>query len=143
MAQDSQNNDLSFLEKKDPNALSIKDILVTVLHNLHWLLLCAAIGGALAWFYADRADRIYESHAKIKIHSVTPSSFDGSTAAILESFTSRRTTGQWNTLNDEIIILKSETAMLEVARRLNLGMSYRYKTKLVRRVKDLYGESPI
>ena len=33
--------------------------------------------------------------------------------------------------------------MLEVARRLNLGMSYYYKTKVVKRVKDLYTDSPI
>ena len=143
MNQESQNTDLSFLEKKNPNALSAKDILVTILQNLHWIVLCAVIGGVISWYRADRTDRIYESHAKIKIHSVAPNAIGGSAASLLESMASRRTTGQWNTLNDEMIILKSETSMLEVARRLNLGMNYRYKTKLVKRVKDLYKDSPI
>ena len=40
-----QDNDLSFLEKKDANALSGKDIFYTVVRNIHWLILCAAVLG--------------------------------------------------------------------------------------------------
>ncbi|MBQ1648472.1 MAG: hypothetical protein II047_08500, partial [Bacteroidales bacterium] len=146
MAQNLHNtstDDLSFLEKKNPNALSAKDVIITIVHNLHWIILCAAIGGAIAWLVSDRAERIYESHAKVKIQSVTRNMADGNVVTILEAVSNRRTGDAWNTLNDEIIVLKSETAMLEVARRLNLGMSYYYKTKVVKRVKDLYTDSPI
>ena len=65
-----QDSDLSFLEKKDANSLTGKDIFFTILRNLHWLILCALIGAAIAWFHSDRANRIYESHAKIIINSV-------------------------------------------------------------------------
>ena len=135
-------NDLSFLEKKDANALSGKDIFFTILRNLHWLILCAAIGGAIAWFLSDRADRIYESHAKIIINSVTRNRLTNG-MTMWENITNRRIPTTLSAINDEIIILKSEAPMLEVANRLNLGMDYKYQTKVVKRMKDLYKESPI
>ena len=134
--------DLSFLEKKDANAFSFKDFLFTILRNLHWFILFAALGAAIAWWISDRADRIYESHAKIKVYMVTKNPAAAG-ISLIEQLTSARATASMNTLNDEIIVLKSESAMREVARRLNLDMSYYYKTKLVKRTKDLYKDSPI
>jgi len=142
MDKNTQTTDLSFLEKKDANAFSFKDLLFTILRNLHWFILCAVIGGVLAWWRSDRTDRIYESHAKIKVYSVTKNPM-ASGISMMEQLTSQRATASWNTLNDEIIILKSETAMRDVAERLNLGMAYYYKTKLVKRTKDLYKDTPL
>ena len=138
----NQENDLSFLEKKDANTLSGKDIFFTVVRNLHWLLLCALICGGIAYYRSDRQDRIYESHAKVRLTSVTRSRLE-SGISTLENITNRRVAITMNAINDEIIVLRSETPMLEVARRLDLGTSYSYQTKLVKRVRDLYGESPI
>ena len=50
MDTNPQDSDLSFLEKKDANALSGKDIVITIVRNLHWILLCAVIGAAIAWY---------------------------------------------------------------------------------------------
>ena len=47
MATNNQDQDLSVLEKKDANALTGKDIFFTILRNLHWLILCAAIGAVI------------------------------------------------------------------------------------------------
>ena len=142
MTNNSQENDLSFLEKKDANALSGKDIFYTIVRNLHWLLLFGAIGAAIAFYKSDRADRIYESHAKIMIKSITRNRLDNG-ASMLENITNRRVATTMNAINDEIIVLKSETPMIEVAKNLNLGTTYKYKTRLVKRTKDLYKESPI
>ncbi|MBR2210278.1 MAG: polysaccharide biosynthesis tyrosine autokinase [Fibrobacter sp.] len=142
MSTNNQDNDLSFLDKKDANSLSGKDIFFTVLRNLHWLILCALICGAIAYYRSDRQDRIYESHAKVRLNSVTRNRLEsGSTT--LDNITNRRIAITMNAINDEIIVLRSETPMLEVAKRLDLGTSYSYQTKLVKRVRDLYGESPI
>ena len=138
----NHDNDLSFLEKKDANSLSGKDIFFTILRNLHWLILCALICGAAAYYISDRANRIYESHAKIQINSITRNRLDNG-ASMLENITNRRVAVTMNAINDEIIVLQSETPMLEVANRLGLGTTYKYKTKLVKRVKDLYRDSPI
>jgi hypothetical protein len=138
----NQENDLSFLEKKDANTLSGKDIFFTVVRNLHWLLLCALICGGIAYYRSDRQDRIYESHAKVRLTSVTRSRLE-SGISTLENITNRRVAITMNAINDEIIVLRSETPMLEVAKRLDLGTSYSYQTKLVKRQRDLYGESPI
>ena len=54
MANTNSENDLSFLEKKDANALSGKDIFYTILRNIHWLIICGLIGGAIAYFLSDR-----------------------------------------------------------------------------------------
>ena len=104
-------DDLSFLEKKDANALSGKDIFFTILRNLHWLILCAAIGAAIAWYRSDRANRIYESHAKIIINSVTRNRLDNG-MSMLENITNRRIATTMNAINDEIIVLGSEAPML-------------------------------
>ena len=142
MSSTNQDTDLTFLEKKDANALSAKDILYTIMRHLHWIILGAIIGGVVAYFRSDRADRIYESHARIKINSITRNRFDNG-ASMLENITNRRVAISMNALNDEIIVLQSETPMLEVVKRLNLGTTYKYKTKLIKRVKDLYKDSPI
>ena len=142
MSNNNTENDLSFLEKKDANALSGKDIFFTILRNLHWLIICALIGGAIAYYISDRADRIYESHAKILINSITRNRLDNG-MSMLENITNRRVATTMNAINDEIIVLQSETPMLEVANRLSLGTTYKYQTKLVKRIKDLYKESPI
>ena len=128
-----ESNDLSFLEKKDANTLTGKDIFFTVLRNLHWLLLCALIGGAIAYYQSDKTDRIYESHAKIRLNSVTRNRLEnGST--MLENITNRRVAITMNAINDEIIVLRSETPMLEVVKRLDLGTSYYNQTRLAKRV---------
>ena len=142
MSTSPQETDLSFLEKKNANSLSAKDIVLTLFRNIHWILLCALIGGLVAYFIADRSDRIYESHARIKINSVTRNRLDNG-ASMLENITNRRVAISMNAINDEIVVICSETPMLEVAKRLNLGMQYHYKTKLVKRFKDLYKESPV
>ena len=142
MSANDKDTDLSFLEKKDANSLSGKDIFYTVVRNLHWLILCALICGGLAYYLSDRADRIYESHAKIQINSITRNRLDNG-ASMLENITNRRVAVTMNAINDEIIVLQSETPMLELAKRLDLGMTYKCQTKLVKRVKDLYKESPI
>ena len=142
MAINQDNNDLSFLEKKDANTLSGKDIFYTVLRNLHWLVLSAAICAGVAYYRSDRADRIYESHAKIRLNSVTRNRLESGTTT-LENITNRRVAITMNAINDEIIVLRSETPMLQVAKNLGLGTSYFYQTKLVKRMKDLYKESPI
>ena len=142
MTNTQQDTDLSFLEKKDANTLSGKDIFFTVLRNLHWLILCAVAGGALAYYLSDRTDRIFESHAKIRLNSVTRNRLENGTS-MLETITNRRVAITMNAINDEIVVLRSETPMLEVAKRLDLGTSYFYQTKLVKRLRDLYKESPI
>ena len=68
MVSSNQDNDFSFLEKKDANSLSGKDIFFTILRNLHWLILCALVCGGIAYYHSDRQNRIYESHAKVFRH---------------------------------------------------------------------------
>ena len=97
-ANNPNTDDLSFLEKKDANALSGKDIVITIVRNLHWILLCAVIGAAIAWYRSDRADRIYESHAKILISSITRNRLDNG-MSMLENITNRRVATTMNAIS--------------------------------------------
>ena len=139
MSQDNQNTDLSFLEKKDANALTVKDIVITILRNLHWLVLCGVIGGFIGWYKGDQLDRIYESHAKIKIYETAQNSM----MSQLEQMATLRNRSAAKSLNDEMIIIKSETAMAEVVQNLNLTTFYNYETKIIKRKRELYKDSPI
>ena len=98
MAQDNQNTDLSFLEKKDANALTVKDVVMTILRNIHWLIICAALGASHAWYVSDKADRIYESHAKIKIYETAQNNM----MSQLEQIATLRNRTVASSLNEEI-----------------------------------------
>ena len=48
-----------------------------------------------------------------------------------------------STVNNEIMILKSQSNMEAMVRERNLNVTYSYKTKVSKRNKDLYKESPV
>ena len=108
----SESNDLSFLEQKNANSLSGKDIFFTILRNLHWLVLCALVCGAIAYYWSDRTDRIYESHSKIRLNSVTRNRLENGNS-MLENITNRRVAITMNAINDEIVLLKHEERILK------------------------------
>ena len=136
MANNTQDNDLSFLEKKDANSLSGKDIFFTVVRNLHWLILCALVWRRIAYYRSDRQDRIYESHAKVRLNSVTRSRLETG-LSILENITDRRVAITMNAINDEIIVLRSETPMLEVAKTAGSGYVLFLPDQVGQAVQDL------
>ena len=55
------NEDLSFLEEESSGGLQFKDILFLFIHNLHWFILCAIIGGGLAFYKVKSEEKIYSS----------------------------------------------------------------------------------
>ena len=137
-----KNNDTSFLDEKKTQKIHVKDILFTVLRNIHWLILCGAIGAVVAGYYVRHENRIYSSSARILIKGSSTGE-NGNTireASIRNMFSTR--TLYNSSINNEMMILTSKSAMLEVARNLKLNITYTAKTRIVNRVKDLYGESP-
>ena len=142
MAQNSEQTDLSFLEESKGPKLHIKDILFTILRNLHWLILCGAIGATIAFFYVHRQNRIYESSAKIVLRGNTNNGDNTlREASVKGMFTNKPLYN--STINNEVMILTSKTTMLRVVENLELNVTYTATTRLVKRKKDLYGESPI
>ena len=142
MAEESQNTDLSFLDDDSSSFLHVKDVLMTILRNLHWFLLCAVAGGFIAHYQVSKQDRIYASSAKIAIKSITTENTSRE-IPYMSSIASRRVPLGYSTINSEILTMKSKTTMLEVIDRLDLATIYKAKTKMVKRSYDLYGEEPV
>ena len=137
------NEDLSFLEDEKAGGLQFKDILFLVLHNLHWFILCALICGGLAYYNVKGKDRIYSSATSILLKTGTSGGSESFRSSALMSQVAGANGVAVSTINNEIIIIKSQTLMENVVRRLNLNTMYSYTTRLAKRNKTLYKDSPI
>ena len=115
MAENTNNNDTSFLEEKSGPKLHIKDILFIVLRNLHWLILCGALGALIAGYYVRHQNRVYESNARLLIKgSSTGSGNSDNTlreASIKNMFATRSLYN--SSINNEMMILTSKNALIE------------------------------
>ena len=135
-------NDTSFLDEKKTQKIHIKDILFTLLRNAHWLILCGIVGAVIAGYHVRHQDRVYASNARLLIKGSSTNSESGIREASIKNMFSTRTLYN-SSINNEMMILTSKSALTEVSRNLKLNIIYTAKTRLVKRAKDLYGESPI
>lgn len=134
--------DLSFLDAEPTVSFHIKDLLYTLLRNVHWLVLFGAIGALVANFSARRQDRIYESNARIVLRGNSSESDNSLREASVNYMFSDRPF--YNTsVNNEVMILTSKTTMLKTVENLHLNVSYSGNSKVIKRKKDLYGSSPL
>lgn len=146
MITNDDKNESSFLdEEANTNYLfSLKDLLQIFLHNLHWFVICAVLGGLIAAWYVKRQDHFYASSAKVLIKDPGSSTNDLRDSELLNNVMNSKT-GVFSlaTLTNEMIIMTSKTTIEKVVRNLDLNIVYTARTKMVHRVKDLYGESPV
>ena len=55
----ANNNETSFLDDDANSGFKFKDFLFLVLRNLHWFILCAVVGGVIAYYQVRKQERIY------------------------------------------------------------------------------------
>lgn len=140
--ENTNSNDNSFMEEDAGSSINIKDILMLVLRNLHWFILCAAICGGYSYYKVRMEERIYSSGATIMIKTGS----SGGSESVRSSAMMTQITGMGvaiSSIDNEIIILKSAKLMERVVRDLELNKDYLYKTKIARRNSVLYDNSPI
>ena len=139
---ENTNVEMSFLEEDSENDIQIKDILFIILRNLHWFILSGLIGAGIAYWKVNGEERIYTSSASIMIKTGAATG----TESIRSSSVMNQMLGNGgvvSTVNNEIIILKSATLMDSVVRKLGLNVNCSYKTKVAKRNKALYQDSPV
>ena len=125
----------SFFDESANSGFKFKDLVFLILRNLHWFVICALIGGVIAYYKVSLQERIYSSNATLLIKTSLTSS--GS-----ESLRGSATLGSIaggpivSTINNEIMVLKSQSLMESMVRELNLNVFYSYKTKVSKRNKD-------
>lgn len=134
--------DLSFLDAEPSVGFHIKDLLYTLLRNIHWLILFGSIGTLIANISARRQDREYESNARIVLRGNATESDNSLREATVDNIFSNRPFYN-TTVNNEVMILTSKTTMMKTVENLHLNITYSGNTKVVRRKKDLYGCCPI
>ena len=144
MAEENNiHTEASFLEDKKPAMkIHVKDILFIILRNLHWLVICGAIGAAIAGFHVRQQNRVYTSNARLLIRKATATSDDATLREVSIKNMFSRSPLYNSSVNNEMMIFTSKSALTEVAKTLKLNIYYTTKTRFVNRTKDLYGESP-
>ena len=137
----NNNEDLSFLEGNQ-SGIQFKDILFLVIRNLHWFALCALIGAGIAYYRVKGEERLYTSSASIMLKSGTSGGSETlRTSALMNEFASHGVAN--SSIFNEMMILRSQRLMEIVVRKLNLNTMYSYTTRLAKRNKALYKDSPI
>ena len=108
MNTDNDVNEKSFLDDEaNTNYLfSLKDLLQAFLHNLHWFVICALVGGLVAAWTVKRQVHYYASSAKVLIKDPGSSTNDFRESELLNNVMNSKT-GVFSlaTLTNEMIIM--------------------------------------
>lgn len=140
--------DNTFLDEGIKKKIHIKDILLLILHNIHWLILCGIIGGLIGTYMVRKQDKVYQAHASIMLKNIGSNGRGGSSRFFDQSAALSGYSGSFgrfyaNSVQNEILVLKSKTTMAQVVERLGINQFYSTKTKFFKRNVDLYKKSPI
>ena len=132
----------SFFDDDTNSGFKFKDVVFLILRNLHWFIIFALIGGAIAYYKVKTQERIYASRASLLIKT----SASGGSESFRGSAPINKITGAGlviSTVNNEMMVLRSQRNMENMVRALNLNISYSYKTKVAKKNRNLYKSSPV
>ena len=101
--------------------LRISDILLILVSNWYWILLCVIIGYGAANLYLRKTKPTYTRKASILLKDMNKSNILGGSAY---GYSDASLLIQSVDLTNEIFTIKSPVVMTEVIRRLNLQMQY-------------------
>ena len=102
-------------------SLRISDILLILISNWYWILLCVILGYGTANLYLRKTRPVYTRKASILLKDMNKSNILGTSAY---GYSDASLLIQSVDLTNEIFTIKSPVVMTEVIRRLNLQMQY-------------------
>ncbi len=136
-------NDMnSFFDEDANSGFKFKDLVFLVWRNLPWFLVCAVICGMAAFYRVRSQERIYASQATMMIKTTSSAGSE----SLRGSFALNNIASSGlvvSNITNEIIVLKSQKNMENMVRELNLNTLYSYQTKIAKRNRDLYKDSPV
>ena len=136
-------NDVNAFFDEDTNSgFKFKDLVFLIIRNLPYFVICALIGGLIAYYYVRKQERVYASSATMIIKT----SASGGSESFRGSAPINTISGPGlviSTVNNEVMVLKSQTSMENMVRKLNLNTMYSYKTRVSRRNTILYKDGPV
>lgn len=101
--------------------LRVSDILLILVSNWYWIVLCVIIGYGVANIYLRKTSPIYTRKASILLKDMNKGNILGTSAY---GYSDASLLIQSVDLTNEIFTIKSPVVMTEVIRRLNLQMQY-------------------
>ena len=113
-----QNNTQSVVSTQ---SLRISDILLILVSNWYWILLCVILGYGAANLYLRKTRPVFTRKASILLKDMNKSNILGTSAY---GYSDASLLIQSVDLTNEIFTIKSPVVMTEVIRRLNLQMQY-------------------
>lgn len=102
-------------------SLRISDILLILVSNWYWIILCVIIGYGVANLYLRKTRPVYTRKASILLKDMNKSNILGTSAY---GYSDASLLIQSVDLTNEIFTIKSPVVMTEVIRRLDLQMQY-------------------
>lgn len=102
-------------------SLRISDILLILVSNWYWILLCVILGYGIANLYLRRTQPVFTRKASILLKDMNKNNILGTAAY---GYSDASLLIQSVDLTNEIFTIKSPVVMTEVIRRLNLQMQY-------------------
>ena len=102
-------------------SLRISDLLLILISNWYWILLCVVLGYGIANLYLRKTSPIFTRKASILLKDMNKTNVLGSSAY---GFSDASLLLQSVDLTNEMFTIKSPVVMSEVIRRLNLQMQY-------------------
>ena len=132
----------SFFDDSANSGFKFKDLVFLVARNLPWFLIFSIIGGLIAFYRVRGEDRIYASYSSMLIRTQA----SGGSESFRGSSTLNAIQGAGpivSTINNEIMVMKSQGNMENMVRNLNLNTMYSYTTKVSRRNTVLYKNGPV
>lgn len=102
-------------------SLRISDILLILVSNWYWILLCVVLGYGVANLYLRKTSPVFTRKASILLKDMNKTNVLGSSAY---GFSDASLLLQSVDLTNEMFTIKSPVVMSEVIRRLNLQMQY-------------------
>lgn len=102
-------------------SLRISDILLILISNWYWIILCVIIGYGVANLYLRKTRPVFTRKASILLKDMNKSNILGTSAY---GYSDASLLIQSVDLTNEIFTIKSPVVMTEVIRRLNLQMQY-------------------
>ncbi len=117
-------------------SFSLTDLIHLVINNWYWFVISVAICMAAATYYIKKTPKTYSRTATILVKD----SRKGGNSDLM-AFSDVAGVNTRKSVDNELVILKSNKLRHDVARRLRLDISYSDKVGL--RPRNLYGISPI
>lgn len=124
--------------EEEQESINIKELLFRYFINWPWYIFCVLLAVISCYIFLKYQPNIYEAKASVLVVDAKPANPLGALSGSISSMFSQK-----DMIEDEIQLIKSLPIVTKTVEALELQTSYSFKTKLSKRLVDLYQNVPI